>query len=152
MLRELTPEEMVAMLQNHSVGRLGCHDGEITYVVPVGYVWDQNTLLCHSLDGMKINMMRRNASVCFEVDEIFSFNHWRCIIAWGDYLELTEEADIEYAREVFSDYLLTTKNTMSAKPPHASEERFHDVKPDYVPTIFYRIVLNRITGRYEQPL
>ena len=150
MLRQLTPEEMEDMLRNNMIGRIGCNDGTLTYVVPVSYLYDNNTLLCHSRDGMKIEMMRRNPQVCFEIDEIRDYNHWRCVILWGVYEELTEEKDIEYARQFFTDYMLEMKTSETAMPPHEQEERFHEIKPDYIPAIYYRIHLQKITGRQEQ--
>jgi len=150
MLGKLSPEEIDQMFRNNMIGRIGCNDGNITYVVPVSYLYDNNVLLCHSRDGMKIEMMRRNPEVCFEVDEIRDYNHWRCIIAWGVYEELTEEEDIEYARQFFTDYMLRMKTSETTSPPDQQQERFHDVKPDYLPAIYYRIHLRKVTGRFEQ--
>lgn len=150
MLGKLSPEEIDQMFRTNMIGRIGCNDGNMTYVVPVSYHYDNNILLCHSRDGLKIEMMRRNPEVCFEVDEIKDYNHWRCIIAWGVYEELTEEEDIEYARQFFSDYMLQMKTSETTSPPDQQEERFHEVKPDYLPAIYYRIHLQRVTGRFEQ--
>lgn len=152
MLGQLTPEEMEEMLRNNMIGRLGCNDGELTYVVPVSYLFDNNTLLCHSRDGMKIALMRRNPQVCFEIDEIKDYNNWRSIIAWGIYQELTEEEDIEYARQFFTEYMLEMKTSENAAPPHLQQERFHGGMPEYIPAIYYRIHLQKITGRFEKPL
>jgi len=150
MLGQLSPEEMEELLQKNMIGRLGCTDGQLVYVVPVSYLFDNNTLLCHSRDGLKIEMMRRNPNVCFEVDEIRDYNNWRSVIAWGVYEELTEEKDIEYARQFFTEYMLQMKTEEAAVPPHLQQERFHNTKPDYVPALYYRIHLSKITGRYER--
>jgi len=150
MLGKLAPEEIDEMLRNNMIGRIGCNDGNITYVVPVSYLYDNNILLCHSRDGLKIEMMRRNPEVCFEVDEIKDYNHWRSIIAWGTYEELTEEEDIDYAKQFFTDYMLRMKTSETSAPPDQQSERFHEVKPDYLPAIYYRIHLHKITGRFEQ--
>ncbi len=150
MLGLLSPDEMEELLSSNMIGRLGCSDGTFTYVVPVSYLYDNNMLLCHSKDGMKIQMMRRNPHVCFEVDEIKDYNNWRSIIAWGIYEELTEEQDIHYARQFFTDYMLHTKTSETAAPPHLQNERFHEIKPEYIPAIYYRIHLQKITGRYER--
>ena len=138
------------MLKENTVGRIACTDGNMPYVVPVSYIFENNTLLCHSRDGMKIEMMRRNPQVCFEIDEIRDYTHWKCIIAWGIYQELTEDADIEHARQYFSEYMLQMKTSETSDPPHLHGERPHDTKPDYVPAIFYRIHLQKVTGRFEQ--
>ena len=97
-------------------------------------------------------MMRRNPEVCFEIDQVRDYSNWRCVIAWGTYQELTEDEDIEYARQFFSEYMLQLKTSESTSPPHLQEERFHHTKPDYVPAIYYRIHLHKITGRFERGL
>ena len=152
MLGELTQEEIGEMLNNNSVGRIGCNDGDITYVVPVSYVLEQTGILCHSKDGMKIQMMRRNPEVCFEVDDIRDYTHWTSVIAWGTYEELTTDEDIAYARQFFSEYMLEQKTTETTLPPHTQEERYHDVKPEYIPAIYYRIRFHKATGRYEKAM
>jgi nitroimidazol reductase NimA-like FMN-containing flavoprotein (pyridoxamine 5'-phosphate oxidase superfamily) len=54
-------------------GRIECNDGEKDYVGPVNYVYDR---ICysHSVWEMKIEMMRRNPNMCFEIHEMKSFN------------------------------------------------------------------------------
>ena len=91
MIRNLTNEEIEDVLKRNSIGRIGCNDGRKTYVVPVNYVYDGKCIIVHSYDGMKIQMMRKNSGVCFEVDEIKSFTAWKSVIAWGEYQELTNE-------------------------------------------------------------
>lgn len=151
MLGQLTPEEMEELLRSQMVGRIGCNDGNMTYVVPVSYLYDQGVLLCHSRDGLKIEMMRRNPNVCFEVDDIKGYDHWQSVICWGIYEELTEEEDIAYARQFFNDYMLEMKTEETAAPPHLQEERFRGAQPEYIPAIYYRIHLQKITGRFERP-
>lgn len=56
---------------------------KITYVVPVNYVYDGKFIIAHSVAGMKIQMMRKNRDVCFEVDEMKSITNWKSVIAWG---------------------------------------------------------------------
>jgi nitroimidazol reductase NimA-like FMN-containing flavoprotein (pyridoxamine 5'-phosphate oxidase superfamily) len=152
MLGQLNSSEIEALLKNNNIGRLGCNDGEKTYVVPVSYIYDNNTFLCHSRDGMKIEMMRRNPAVCFEVDEIEEYNHWRCVIAWGEYEELTTDEEQEWARQFFSEHRINLKQSDASMPPDTQQERFHDVKPEYMPAIYYKINLSKVTGRYEQQL
>jgi uncharacterized protein len=152
MLGQLNPQEIEEMLKNNKIGRIGCNDGEKTYVVPVSYVYENSALFCHSKDGMKIEMMRRNPAVCFEIDEIIDDNHWRCVIAWGVYDELTDDEEVEHARSFFSEYQLEKKTDESALPPDTQEERFHAIKQDYAPAIYYRINLTQATGRFEQYL
>lgn len=152
MLGKLDQEEIEQLLRTSLVARIGCNDGEKTYVVPVSFVYEGNSLLCHSRDGLKISMMRRNPEVCIEIDDIRDYHHWRCIIAWGIYEELTEEKDQEYAQQFFSELMLRQKTADTAPSPEVQSDRARLDTPEYIPSIFYRIHLQKITGRYEQPL
>ena len=70
------------------VGRIGCHAGGLTYVVPVIYAYDGDGLYVASIEGQKARMMRENPNVCFEVDEYDGAGSWRSAIVQGVYEEL----------------------------------------------------------------
>ena len=93
MIGKLTDDQIEEVLKENVLGRIGCNDGKKTYVVPVNYVYDGKFIIAHSVYGMKIEMMRKNKQVCFEVDEMKSFTNWKSVIVWGEYQELAEERD-----------------------------------------------------------
>ena len=92
---DLPREEIDALLREQVVGRIGCHAGGLTYVVPVIYAYDGDCLYAHTLVGQKVAMMRANPDVCFEVDE-YEAGSWRSAIVQGRYEEL-EGAESEQA-------------------------------------------------------
>lgn len=92
MLSTLTPEEIEAVLHQQYIGRLGCHAEDLTYVVPVGYAYDGTYIYGHSYSGMKTDMVKKNPSVCFQVDNIDSAFHWQSVIAWGELEILSTDA------------------------------------------------------------
>lgn len=59
---------MEAVLRSEAVGHLAmAADGEI-YVVPLNYTYDDGRILFHcALEGRKLDMIRAEPSVCFEV-------------------------------------------------------------------------------------
>lgn len=95
MLGKLSDKQIDELLFSQSIGRLGCYaDGKI-YVVPVTYVYDGQNIICHSREGMKLEMMRKNPDVCFEVDKMENMANWQSVIAWGTFVELNgEEAEL----------------------------------------------------------
>jgi uncharacterized protein len=93
MIGNLTQEAALEVLQSNLLGRIGCSDGKKVYVVPVNYVFDGKYIIAHSVAGMKIDMMRKNPAVCFEVDEMKDLRNWKSVILWGEYQELTNERD-----------------------------------------------------------
>jgi nitroimidazol reductase NimA-like FMN-containing flavoprotein (pyridoxamine 5'-phosphate oxidase superfamily) len=91
-IQDLDRTEIEAFLRRQVVGRIGCHAGGRTYVVPVIYVWDGECVYVQSIEGRKIEMMRANPEVCFEVDEYRPGGSWRSVIVEGAYEELDDNA------------------------------------------------------------
>jgi nitroimidazol reductase NimA-like FMN-containing flavoprotein (pyridoxamine 5'-phosphate oxidase superfamily) len=91
MIGLLSPEEIESMLRHHHAGRLGCSVGNRPYVVPTNYVYDGTHIFSCATIGRKIEMMRQQPVVCFEVDEVSGPANWRSVIAEGVYEELVAE-------------------------------------------------------------
>jgi nitroimidazol reductase NimA-like FMN-containing flavoprotein (pyridoxamine 5'-phosphate oxidase superfamily) len=89
-IEDLDRDESEAFLRRQAVGRVGCHAGGRTYVVPVIYAWDGDCIYVQSIEGRKVDMMRANQQVCFEVDEYESGGSWRSVIVEGTYEELDD--------------------------------------------------------------
>ena len=150
MVGELTPTEVSDFFSQHNFGHLGCNDGSKMYIVPVSYIYVQGYIFCHSRAGMKIDIMRKNPSVCFEVEEVKDYTHWKSIIAWGNYEEIIDEKEIESARRHFSDKSLNIKFSLSAKPPSdVPPDNRRIEKPSFTELVFYKIEITEVTGRYE---
>ena len=86
--------EIDAILKRAPVVRLAMVDGGEPYVVPLNFGYDGASLVCHSaVAGRKIEVLRRNPRVCFEVtvDETVvtgsigckSSAEYRCVIGYG---------------------------------------------------------------------
>ena len=88
MLGRLSPEEIEHLLVSEITGRIGCHADGRTYVVPITYVYESGHVYCHSAEGQKIRMMRKNPEVCFEVDRVEDIGNWKSVIATGQFQEL----------------------------------------------------------------
>lgn len=82
MLGELNKREIIDLLERQFIGRLGCHLNGETYVVPVNYVYQNNAIYAHSGEGKKIEMLRANPEVCFQLDEIDNMFKWKSVILW----------------------------------------------------------------------
>jgi nitroimidazol reductase NimA-like FMN-containing flavoprotein (pyridoxamine 5'-phosphate oxidase superfamily) len=87
----MSPEEAEGFLREQFVGRVGCHSRGRTYVVPVIYIWHEGCAYVYSVEGQKVEMMRENPSVCFEVDQYNRGGGWKSVIVQGTYEELGGE-------------------------------------------------------------
>ena len=82
MLGKLTPVEIEEVIRQQVVGRIGCHANGMTYVVPVSYAYDGDYIYVRTFEGLKLDMMRRNPKVCFEIDTMLNMGNWQSVIAW----------------------------------------------------------------------
>lgn len=63
------PEEILDILARASVCRIGLCDGDLPYVVPVCFGHRDGGIYIHSSsEGKKIDIIRQNNNVCFEVE------------------------------------------------------------------------------------
>jgi nitroimidazol reductase NimA-like FMN-containing flavoprotein (pyridoxamine 5'-phosphate oxidase superfamily) len=150
MIGKLNKEQIEEVLKENVLGRIGCNDGNKTYVVPVNYVYDGRFIICHSLLGMKIRMMRKNPDICFEVDAMKSFTNWKSVIVRGQYQELKNETDRYQAMKLFVDRMMRLKISETAIPPEISAQRVHPRSPGNIKPVIYRIVITEKTGRFEE--
>ena len=88
MVGVLSPSKIEKLLQTEAIGRLGCQQDGRVYVVPLNYGYDGKNLYAHSKEGLKIEIMRENPEVCFEVDHWDEDGSWRSVIVWGTFEEL----------------------------------------------------------------
>jgi len=146
----LTESEIKALLSTNVMGRLGCTDGNIVYVVPISYFYNGVDIILHSKEGMKIDMMRSNTNVCFLVDELHSFNNWKSVVVWGEYKEVTDAMEKESLMKDFVQRMLFVKMSVTALPPEQFPMRIHP-RDEPMSFIVYKIVVGKMTGRFETP-
>jgi hypothetical protein len=149
MLAELTQPEIEEVLYNSSLGRIGCVDDGMPYIVPVNYRYEGGYIQCYSLEGMKLQIMRNNPDVCFEVEQIKDQHHWKTVICWGMFEEITDEEELGELRSKYLEHVLRKRATISTNAP---ADHGHAMHPEPKPgdPIFYRIRLTKFTGRTEQ--
>ena len=137
---------MEALLERVLVGHLGlCVDGE-PYVVPIGFVYHDGRIYFHSYPrGRKIEAMRCNPRVCFQVEEVgrllpgatpckFSVEY-RSVIIYGR-VRFLEEAE----ERLKALRMLLRKYGASEAAETLSEEMLGDV-------LVGEITVEEMTGR-----
>ena len=150
MLGELTPGEIEELLRTEATGRIGCHAEGRTYVVPITYAYDPPYVYCHSPEGMKLRMMRKNPVVCFEVDRIENVGSWRSVIALGRFEELGGR-DALAAMDILIARFTAFHSTREEHPSYVL--RASDVESSRAngrPIVLFRILLAEKTGRFER--
>ena len=104
-IRELPAEEIEALLRTAIVGRIACcghgaaGDGR-PYLVPLAYGYDGDAVYAHSGPGRKLDLMRAEPRVTFEVDEAEASDRWRSVIAEGTFEEIDDLRQRDAALEI----------------------------------------------------
>src|SRR5215213_804056 len=135
-IRELSSERLEELLRTASVGRIACcghgqtGDGR-PYLVPLAYGYDGHAVYAHSGPGRKLDLMRSEPRVTFEVDEATASDRWRSVIAEGTFEEIDDPPEREAALAVI--YGPTGIPDLGRQ------------------TVVFRIRLTSRSGRYETP-
>jgi len=148
MLGKLEQPEIEALLSRQVTGRLGCYAQGTTYIVPINYVYKIGVIYAHSGPGKKIEMMRKNPKVCFEVDDIKNIFSWKSVIAWGTFEEITDIAEQEQTMQALIHRVMPLVEHATDHPSHGITANEYDIG-DKIDLIVYKIRIDKVTGRFE---
>ena len=152
MIGDLSESQINHLLTTEFVARIGCHDGERSYVVPISYVYHEGCLYGHSGLGLKVEIMRANPSVCVEIDHIDDLADWQSVIAWGTYEEL-EGTEAGVAMALIVGRLAPLISDKGGRLPRPWDD--HGGSAEHIlhrasrHGVIFRIRIAQKTGRYE---
>jgi uncharacterized protein len=134
-IRELPIEEIEALLRTAIVGRIACCGHGATgdgrpYLVPLAYGYDGDAVYAHSGPGRKLDLMRAEPRVTFEVDEAIAPDRWRSVIAEGTFEEIDDPQRDAALQVIYGSDGVPDLGTL---------------------TVVFRIRLTSRSGRYETP-
>jgi len=150
MIDKLSSAEIEGLLSSQCVGRIGCNDNETVYVVPISYAYDGEYIYCHTYEGKKMEIMRRNPKVCFEVDEMKDMSNWKSVITWGRFEEVTDKAERVEALKILLNRTLPIPSSITTHLGKTwpftggGSNGLGDI-----PGIVFRIYLTEKTGKFE---
>lgn len=148
MINNLDEKQIDDLLKKEVIGRIGCHAEGVTYVVPISYVYEDNCIYSHTYEGMKLDIMRKNSAVCFEVDDTRDNANWLSVIAWGNFEEITQQNQRETALQLLLNRRLPINSSatthLGAFWPFSSTDAA-DIKG-----VVFKIKLIKKTGRFEK--
>lgn len=148
MIGKLSSPEIEKLLRKEVVGRLGCSDGKMVYIVPISYHYDGEYVYCHTHEGLKVEIMRRQPVVCFEVDRLSNMANWQSVVAHGRFEELT---DPELRRQALQKLHERILPAFSSETTHLSPDwPFPPAELNKIEGVTFRIRLEEKSGRYER--
>ncbi|HKL34845.1 MAG TPA: pyridoxamine 5'-phosphate oxidase family protein [Salegentibacter sp.] len=146
-MKAITSTESTQLLAENYIGRLGYILKERPEIIPITYYYDpeQNHILSYSGKGSKIDAMRKNPLVSFQVDEITNLEKWKSVLLYGRFEELTG-IDAKYMLRIFSEGVKKViKNKEHSYPDFI--QNFSSKAESSDTPIVYRINIDEIAGR-----
>ena len=136
-IRVLPDDQIEELLRTSIVGRIACcahgetGDGR-PYLVPLAYGYDGESVYAHSGPGRKLDFMRAEPRVTFEVDRATASDRWQSVVAEGTFEEITDPEE-----------RLAALRTLYPPPAGIPSLGEH--------TVVFRLRLTSKSGRYELP-
>ena len=146
MLGNLSQNGIEHLLKHQVVGRVGCHADDKTYIVPICYAYEENCIYGRTFDGMKVNMMRANPRVCFQIENLESMGKWQSVICWGEFEELTNAVKRNKAIEILQNRISAIMADQNLRISHHWP---FSLDSDNAEGIIFCIHINEKTGRFE---
>ena len=147
MLGKLNNTEIEEVLHNQILGRIGCSANDVTYIVPTSYAYEDNYIYAHSKNGKKLDIMRENPKVCFEVEAFSHMADWKTVIVWGRFEEITDALERKNALQILHRRHLPLIPSETVKL-----SQYWPFTPGDINSIggtVYRIAIEEKTGRFE---
>lgn len=147
MLGILQSTQIDEVLQKELIGRIGCHDDGETYIVPISYVYDGQAIYCHTQEGKKTAMMRKNPEICFQVDQLRDMANWSSVLVQGTYEEITDRQQRNHAMGSLLNRYLPMVSSMTM---HLGKYwPFRPTDTQDIQGVVFRINIKNKSGRFE---
>ncbi len=147
MTGQLSNTEINNILSSQAVGRIAGAADNKPYIVPVTYRFDGKYIYGQTNEGMKLELFRKNPTVCFEVDTMTDMRNWQSVVVFGKFEELAGEEASVAERILFGRiFSLMTKSTIHSQGHEVTSEVCDKTR---MKQVIYRIHIDKITGRFE---
>ena len=136
--------EIEAVIHNSIVCRVGLSDDNIPYIVPLCFGYQNNTIYVHgSLEGKKINILRKNNNVCFEFDTDVEIVKGDNACDWG----MKYQSVIGFGKAFFIDAPEQKRKALIIIMSQYSENIFQFQDSTIDKTSVIRIEITSMTGK-----
>ena len=126
--REITDIKVIEeILLKSEICRIGMIDRGVPYIVPLNYGYFDHAIYMHSaLDGKKINLLKANNKVCFEIEYKTAIikkdipcewsTKYRSLIGYGTIEIITDDEQKKHGLDIImAHYAKTTNNIYKEK-------------------------------------
>lgn len=93
MIRDMSVNEITAMLERVEIGHIACSVSNQPYVVPIRFVYNGGYLYALTTLGKKMEMMQLNQHVCVNFTEVKASNDWKSLVVSGSFEKIPASDD-----------------------------------------------------------
>jgi len=128
----MSTEEVEQFLTCARFGRLGMVLDNEPYVIPVGYAYSEGRIFFHTCDkGLKMDALKKNSNVCFEVDESLSdASMYKSVIVFGTAKIVRDKEEmLPYLQKLIDKYRVPEAfDSYMSKPGRNREKELEAVR------------------------
>jgi nitroimidazol reductase NimA-like FMN-containing flavoprotein (pyridoxamine 5'-phosphate oxidase superfamily) len=140
-------EEIESVIQKSLVCRLGMDDEDGPYIVPLSFGYADGCLFFHSAkEGRKLNILRRNNKVCFEVDMVGEMVRGDKACDWG----MKFESVIGFGKAFIVEDALSKKAALDVIMSHYSAGSFEYDEKKLDRTVVIKVEIESMTGKKKE--
>lgn len=147
--KEITDNaEIESIIRQSMVCRLAMADKNRPYIVPLCFGYKDNTLYFHSAgQGKKLDMLKKNNSVCFEFDIDYEPIKSDKACEWG----MKYKSVIGFGKASFIDNFESKRRALDIIIQHYSGESFDYPEVKIKNTVVIKVKIEHMTGKYSEP-
>ena len=146
--QEITSQAAIeAIIEEAKFCRLGLVDGDQPYVVPLLFGYQDKTLYFHcALEGRKIDIIKKNPKVCFEVDVSTKLIGAEEACSW----DLIYKSVIGFGKAYLVEDLDEKKKGFRILMAHYSSKTYHIPDKDIEESGIIRMDIEEMTGKHSE--
>ncbi|WP_100609893.1 pyridoxamine 5'-phosphate oxidase family protein [Confluentibacter lentus] len=147
MFINLEDKEIKFILENNYIGYLGYVYKNRPYVIPITYYFNRenNTIICYSGEGHKVDAMRKNNAISLQVTSIDSVTNWKSVLVHGTFEELFGSIAKAYLHK-FSLGIKEVIMEQEHKTVNFISDFSNKIYNDEIPTVFI-MKIEEFTGK-----
>ncbi len=132
------------ILKQARVCRLAMADDDFPYIVPLNFGYRDDVIYIHSAQqGRKIDLLKKNPNVCFEVDELSRLKKAKQACDWG----VEYKSVIGTGRAVFVDDKADKIRALDIIMAQYSDRSFEYSEEMLAKTCIIKIMIKEMTGK-----
>jgi hypothetical protein len=146
--KEIFDESAIkAIIEKANVCRLGMVNGNKPYIVPLCFGYQDNVLYFHgSLEGQKIDLIRKNPNVCFEFDSISGTVESDQACDWS----MQYKSVVGFGKAVLIESSDEKRKALGVIMTHYSDRQFQFPEDMLKATAVIKIEIESMTGKHSE--